>query len=177
LNTPQWFYGLFAEMDLPGKIGFDTEIVFQQVPGNRMLLGYNQLRRDLPWSNGHLTSFKLGYVAPIQLDKGSRFRSEFSNTFMSLGDYLRSYDRHYPLAWISFRQNFMTGWGQKIYDPFVKVTYLQQTAAPWMGEADLEVGVRLFKYLRVSLGAGLIHSRDLRQNPGFVSILRTMMTF
>ena len=96
---------------------------------------------------------------------------------MSLGDYLRSYDRHYPLAWISCRQNFMTGWGQKIYDPFIKATYLQQTATPWLGEADLEVGVKLFKYLRVSLGAGVIHSRELRRNTEFVGILRTIITF
>jgi hypothetical protein len=154
-NIPAFYYGALADFELPADLGLQIELVMQDKPKNKNVLGQITLRKDFTYWNGFNTQLQVQYYGKVNIDEGARFSSSFSNIYLS--EAMRMDVMDFPLLAGVITQHFP--W---VLSPYIKFRAVQQLDYDRISEYDLELAVNFDNYIKITSVIGYIQSNILK---------------
>lgn len=164
-----WAGGL-ARFALPSAANLKLEALYQNGTGPDALIYHAQLEKELYWSNATNTALHVGYFGKYDFNRPARFEAGFTNLFK--GEIMRMDAIDVPLLFGGVRHSF--GGRMK---PYVQLQGVRQLKFERMKELDLELGVDLFKRLRVVAIGSYVKSTVTKQPENYIGKMEMRVGF
>jgi hypothetical protein len=133
--------GGFATIQLPADLTLGTEILYQSMPDNNIVLGMFYLEQQFSWKPGPV-DWRAAYWAQNEILAEATPKISFSNIFA--GEILRLDLVELPLFQFSVKQRFPR-WRMN-----TTIQYAASTAASNMQEIDFAIGKRFRNHVKLT---------------------------
>jgi hypothetical protein len=131
---------------------------------------YGLVQKEFFWPNASNTSVHAGYFGKYNVGAPATFEASFSNLFQ--GEIMRMDAIDVPLYFAGVRHNFASR--RKLY---AQLQGVEQLHAENMKEVDVEVGIDLFKRLRVAAIGSYVYSRATKERENYVAKMEVRLGF
>ncbi len=154
---PQFYTGLFSELDLPLEMKLRIQAVAQFENSKVSAGGLLQLSKIQNWDRMGSSNFDIGTMLSFSQSSKLEFSPSYSNYYQGLF-FLMDW-RDTPLYFTKFKHTFPA----KI-KPYVDIRWTQQIRQDRMRELDIQAGILIRKRVKINMIYGLVNSDRLKKS-------------